>query len=72
MNEKIGGAIKTYRSGISDLTSGMGQLLLSVKETKIQRTDLSTNTLDIIPNTSGFSQLRICRPPPHFFSAFYG
>ena len=36
MNEKIGGAIKTYRSKNprSYITSGMGQLLLSVKENK--------------------------------------
>ena len=36
MNEKIGGAIKTYlsKNPRSYITSGMGQLLLSVKENK--------------------------------------
>ena len=36
MNEKIGGANKTYRSKNhrSYISSGMGQLLLSVKEIK--------------------------------------
>ena len=36
INEKIGGAIKTYlsKNPRSYITSGMGQLLLSVKENK--------------------------------------
>ena len=55
MNEKIGSrAIKTYpsKNQRSYIISGMGQLLLSVKENKDTGTDLSTITTNIIPNTS--------------------